>query len=149
MSKLQVLSKKNSDKPARLIFVGPSASDQTEVIEKFAKKNNLNFSIFTEGEWATMEEIDQYIQEEELSKQISNLPIGKNQDFSLDSITKQHIKKILQLKRLNINAVARTLKIGRATLYRKLEKNGLNIKQERQNFLSKKRKNPERKSQAA
>ena len=137
MAKLQVLS----NKKARLIFVGPGSSQKTALIEQFAKKNGLDFSIYSDSEWATMEEIDQYIQEEDLSKQVSNLPMGKNQDFSLDHITRQHIKKILQLKKLNINAVARTLKIGRATLYRKLEKSGLNIKEERKEFLNKKRKN--------
>ena len=141
MAKLQVLSNKKARlKKARLIFVGPGSSNKTALIEQFAKKQGLDFSRYSDSEWATMEEIDQYIQEEELSRQVSNLPMGKNQDFSLDHITRQHIKKILQLKKLNINAVARTLKIGRATLYRKLEKSGLNIKEERKEFLNKNRK---------
>ena len=120
----------------KLILIG---KDDTTVflVKKFAKKHNLEFASYTEHEWATLEEIDQYIQDEELSTQVTSLPIGYNDGVSLDSITKQHIKKVLHLKALNINEVAKTLKISRATLYRKMEENGLNIKEERKELLKK------------
>ena len=118
----------------KLILVGPE-SEVTAVVKKFAKQNNLDFAAYTENEWATLEEVEQYIQDEELSTQIVDLPIGRNEDVSLNSITKKHIQKILHLKKLNVNEVARTLKISRATLYRKMEKNGLSIKKEREKIL--------------
>ena len=102
------------------------------LVAQFAKENSLNFITYTEKEWATLEEIDQYIQEEDLSKQILNLPIGANKDFSLDKLQEETIKKMTQIKNLNINETAKRLKIGRATLYRRLEKYGLNLKTERE-----------------
>jgi len=107
------------------------------IAKKFAKKYSLDFASYTEQDWATLEEIDQYIQDEELSTQVLNLPVGQNEDVSLDSITKKHIEKVLYLKQLNINEVSKTLKISRATLYRKMEQNGLNRKNERKKLLKK------------
>ncbi|MBC6415258.1 MAG: DUF1492 domain-containing protein [Bdellovibrionales bacterium] len=125
----------------KLILVTSKKNDTTtELVKNFAKQARLEFSTYTEDEWATLEEIDQYIQDEEVSKQVVQLPIGKNEDVSLENITKKHIKKILYLKQLNVNEVAKTLKISRATLYRKMEKNGLNIKEERKEMLKKQRK---------
>ena len=114
-----------------LISVGAD-SQQNKSISKFARENQLDFMTYTETEWATLEEIDQYIQEEELSKQIINLPVGSNADFSLDKIQEKTIKKVTQIKNINIQTAAKKLKIGRATLYRKLEKYGLNLKRERE-----------------
>ena len=110
---------------------------QTALSLNLPKKNNLAFTTYTESEWATLEEIDQYIQEEELSKQIINLPLGSNQEFSLDKIQEATIKKVTQMKSLNINEAAKTLKIGRATLYRRLEKYGMDLKKERKELMKK------------
>ena len=121
----------------KLILVGGKNDGTIFLAKKFAKKHGLDFANYTENEWATLEEIDQYIQDEELSTQIVSLPMGNNEDVSLDSITKKHIEKMLYLKQLNINEVAKTLKISRATLYRKMEQNGLNIKNERKELLEK------------
>ena len=119
-----------------LISVGANPK-QNKAISMFARENQLDFMTYTETEWATLEEIDQYIQEEEISKQIVNLPIGANTDFSLDKIQKRTIKKVTQIKNINIHEAAKKLKIGRATLYRKLEKYGLNLKQEREKQIKK------------
>ena len=121
---------------ATLISVGTN-SVTNQLISKFAEENGLAFTTYTENEWATLEEIDQYIQEEDLSKQIINLPVGSNQEFSLDKIQETTIKQVTQMKKLNINEAAKTLKIGRATLYRRLEKYGLDVKKERKELLKK------------
>ena len=127
---------KNHQNKVTLISVGANHL-QKQVISKFARTNHLNLMTYTEEEWATLEEIDQYIQEEELSKQIVNLPIGSNKDFSLDNLQEATIKRVTQIKNLNINEAAKRLKIGRATLYRKLEKYGLQIKNERKKQIKK------------
>ena len=121
---------------ATLISVGTN-SVTNQLITKCAEENGLAFTTYTENEWATLEEIDQYIQEEDLSKQIINLPVGSNQEFSLDKIQETTIKQVTQMKKLNINEAAKTLKIGRATLYRRLEKYGLDVKKERKELLKK------------
>ena len=131
---------KNSNQPEnnKVLLISVGAGRQTNrLISKFANSNHLDFMTYTESEWATLEEIDQYIQEEELSKQIINLPVGANKDFSLEKIQEETIKKVTQIKDININKAAKRLKIGRATLYRKLEKYGLNIKKEREKQLKK------------
>lgn len=120
----------------KLILIGKDEKI-ISLAKNFAKKYNLDFASYTEKDWATLEEIDQYIQDEELSTQVLNLPAGQNEDVSLDSITKKHIEKVLYLKQLNINEVSKTLKISRATLYRKMEQNGLNRKNERKKLLKK------------
>ena len=125
-------------KENKTVLISVGASDtKNRLISKFAEENNLSFTTYTESEWATLEEIDQYIQEEDLSKQIINLPLGSNQEFSLDKIQETTIKKVTQMKNLNINEAAKTLKIGRATLYRRLEKYGLDVKKERKELIKK------------
>lgn len=127
MPKLQVLSKKTeSEKKPRLIFVGDGKPSQA--VSQFAQKHGLEFKVYNDSEWATLEEIDQYIQEEEVSKQIIDLPLGGNAAFSLNSAADQNVKRISQLKKLSVKEAARALKIGRATLYRKLEKNSSRLK---------------------
>ena len=113
-----------------LILVGNNHK-KARLTSHFAQENGLDFMTYTESEWATLEEIDQYIQEEELSKQIINLPVGANKDLSLDKIQEKTIKNITKIKNLKVHEAAKRLKIGRATLYRKLEKYGLNLKKER------------------
>ena len=131
------IKKKNLNGTATVISIGANPL-QNRMISRFARENNLNFMTYTESEWATFEEIDQYIQEEELSKQVINLPIGANQELSLNSIQKNSNKhNSSEIKDINVNKTAKRLKIGRATLYRKLEKYGLSLKKEREKKLKK------------
>ena len=127
-------SKKNS-RP-KLIFVGENKL-QIKKVEKFAQINQYDFLNYSEGEWVTLEEIDQYIQEEELSKQIINLPVGKRTVFSLDDLEAETIKKVIKNVNGNMMKAARTLKIARATLYRKMERYGLNLKEQREKQMKK------------
>lgn len=122
--------KSSINKPAKLIFVGKNKF-QIKAAQKFAQSSKLEFLTYSEGEWATLEEIDQYIQEEEISKKIINLPVGKRTAFSLDDLEAETIKRVVQNVNGNMMKAARTLKIARATLYRKMERYGLNLKKQR------------------
>ena len=140
MPKIKKIQQTEKENQAVLVFVGAN-SEQKNLVSKFARENHLDFRTYTESDWATLEEIDQYIQEEELSKQIINLPIGAaNKEVSLDKLQENTIKKIIQIKNLNVNEAAKILKIGRATLYRKLEKYGMNLKKEREKIKQIKKK---------
>lgn len=118
------------EKP-RLIFVG---SDQLMIkrVQKFSQDNKMLFQHYSEEDWATLEEIDQYIQEEELSKQIVTLPVGKANIHSLSEMEADTIKRVLKHVNGNMAKAARNLKIARATLYRKIEMYGLNLKKQRE-----------------
>ena len=120
----------------KLIFVGENKF-QAKLAEQFAIKNQFLFMSYHEEEWATLEEIDQYIQDEELSKQVVNLPIGKRTISSLEDLEAETIKRVVKNVNGNMIKAARALKIARATLYRKLEKYGLNLKKQREESLKK------------
>ena len=120
----------------RLIFVGEDRV-QLKKAKKFAKNAGFDFYHYSESEWATLEEIDQYIQDEELSKQTIHLPAGRQTVASLDEIEAETIKKALQNTNGNVLKTCRVLKIARATLYRKMERHGLSLKREREQQLKK------------
>ena len=128
----------NKNTGPTLIFVGGNKFHLKRA-EKFAKDNHFKFSSYSDGDWATLEEIDQYIQEEELSKQIVNLPTGQKAVASLDEMEAETIKRVIKSFDGNMIKAARTLKIARATLYRKIERYGWNLKKQREEqFLNKK-----------
>ena len=123
----------------RLILVGENKF-HIKKAENFAKENHFKFHSYPEEEWATLEEIDQYIQEEELSKQIINLPVGKKSISSLEELESETIKRVVQNTNGNMMKAARILKIARATLYRKMEKYGMNLKKQREDLFKKQEK---------
>ena len=120
----------------RLIFVGENPLHLKKV-EKFAKSSGFDFHHYSEAEWATLEEIDQYIQDEELSKKTVHLPAGKKTVASMDEIEAETIRKVLQKTNGNVLKASQALKIARATLYRKMERYGLNLKREREQQMKK------------
>ena len=115
----------------RLVFIGKDEL-LLKKAQKFSRDNKMLFQQYSEEEWATLEEIDQYIQEEELSKQVVNLPIGKVNISSLSEMEADTIKKALKHVNGNMTEAARSLKIARATLYRKIEMYGLSLKKQRE-----------------
>lgn len=142
MSKIQsdkVKVNGNKNVKPKLIFVGENKL-QLKRVEKLAKENNFEFLSYSDGEWATLEEIDQYIQEEELSKQVVNLPVGKKAVSSLDELEAETIKQVIKNLDGNMIKAARTLKIARATLYRKIERYGWNLKKQREEQFGKQEK---------
>lgn len=120
----------------KLIFVGKNKF-QIKRAKKFAESNGFRFLSYSEEDWATLEEIDQYIQEEEFSKKIVALPAGKRTASSLDELEAETIKKVVQDVNGNMMQAARTLKIARATLYRKIERYGMDLKKQREEQVKK------------
>ncbi len=112
-------------------------NDQNAVAEvkNMALKNQYNFTNYTEDDWATFEDIEQYIQDEEISKKIIDLPMGHRPVFSLEEMEAETIKKVINNVNGNAVKAAKALKIGRATLYRKLDKYGFSLKQIRRHRL--------------
>ena len=123
----------------KLIFVGKNKL-QLKRAEQFAKNSRFEFHTYSDEEWATLEEIDQYIQEEEISKQIIKLPVGKKAIPSLDELEAETIKRVVQNTNGNMMKAARALKIARATLYRKMARYGLNLKKQREEQMKKQKK---------
>ena len=116
----------------RLIFVGENKFQEKKA-EQLAKTLKARFMSYSEEEWATLEEIDQYIQDEEVSKQIITLPAGRRAVSSLDEVEAETIKKVMRDFNGNKMKTARALKIARATLYRKMERYGLlNFKKQKE-----------------
>jgi len=135
---LEKNSQKQKDQPC-LILIGENKF-HIKKAKSFAKENHFKFHSYSEEEWATLEEIDQYIQEEELSKQIIDLPVGKKAISSLDELEAETIKSVIQNTNGNMKKAALILKIARATLYRKMEKYGLNLKKQREELFKKQEK---------
>lgn len=127
----QFNNSKGQDIQSKLIFVGEN-NTQFKKVKKFAEDNNLKCLSYSEVEWATLEEIEQYIQDEELSKQVVDLPIGHRAVSSLDKVEAETIKTVIKNSGGNMIKAAQALKIARATLYRKMEKYGLNLKRQRE-----------------
>lgn len=134
---------KKEDSQQKLIIV----SENKFLIKKarqFAEKKRLKLLVFSEEEWVTIEEIDQYIEEEELSKQVVNLPTGYQTISALDMLEAETIKKAIKESNGNMMEAARTLKIARATLYRKIERYGLKLKKQREKQMARQRINLKR-----
>ena len=121
----------------KLIFVGKKTSPEMKKARRLASQYRMAFQSYSEEEWATLEEIEQYIQEEELSKQIIHLPSGLMPVSSLGAMEAETIKRAMKKVNGNVQKAARILQISRATLYRKIEKYCLDIKWEKEDQLKK------------
>lgn len=134
---------KDENSQQKLIIV----SENDLLIKKarqFADKHQLKLLTFSEEEWVTIEEIDQYIEEEELSKQVLNLPTGNETVSALDMLEAETIKKAIKDSNGNMMEASRVLKIARATLYRKIERYGLKLKQQREKQIAKQKEHLKR-----
>ena len=101
-------------------------------MKKMAEQSNYDFGSYSEEEWATIEEIEQHIPDEGISTNVTSLPLGVRPLFSLDEMEAKIIRRTIYKVNGNAAQAARALKIGRATLYRKLDKYGFSLKQVRQ-----------------
>lgn len=107
-------------KNSKLIVIG----DDESLLKKaktFALTNNLILKHYTEEDWATLEEIDQYIQEEDISKQVINLPFGASPIALSSQLEERRIKQSLKRNKQSLTKLAKKMKITRAILYKKLE----------------------------
>jgi len=100
-------------------------------IKKIALQLKCHFASYTEEEWATFDDLEDYIQDEEIAKHIIALPKGDRSVHSLNTIESEAIKQVIHKVGGNAVKAAKVLNIGRATLYRKLRKHRLSLDQAR------------------
>ena len=107
-------------------------SSEVEKAESFACKNSCVFSVYTPEEWGSRSDEAFLFHNEESSQKAIPLPSGKRPVFSLEEIEAYVIEKALTACHGSAARAARLLRIGRATLYRKMERSGLHIERFRQ-----------------
>ena len=128
---------KKNLKPDKIILI----TNDKKTVSKFKKmalESNCKFSNYTEDDWATFDDIEQYIQDEELLRKVVALPSGYRSAFSLEEVEAEAIKRVINGVNGNALRAAKCLKIGRATLYRKLDKYGLSLRAVRSKHQSSK-----------
>ena len=106
-------------------------SDKDFDVEKtrdFSRKNGYSFSVYTPDEWSGRSDEVFLFHNEDHSVKTESLPSGHRPVFSLEEIEAYTIEKVLSLCDGNTSQAARLLRIGRATLYRKIGKLGLQLK---------------------
>ena len=113
--------------PAQIILVSDKATEIQKVGD-FSRKNHYTFSVYTPEEWNSRSDEVFLFHNEECSSKVVALPSGHRPVFSLEEVEAYIIEKVLALCDGNTSKAARLLRIGRATLYRKIEKLGLELK---------------------
>ena len=132
--------------PSQIILISDKVSE-VEKVENFSRKNKWLFSVYTSEEWDSRSDEAFLFHNEEFSQKALSLPSGYRPIFSLDEIEAYIIEKILGICNGNTSKAARLLRIGRATLYRKIEKLGIELEhlkvlREREKERERERKNP-------
>ena len=93
-----------------------------------AKKHRYIFQSYSPKKWEMMEELENQVDEDrEITAKIIPLPTGHTPMSSLKKMESDAIEKVLVSCNGNASKAARILKVGRATLYRKMERLGLDI----------------------
>ncbi|MCY4512905.1 MAG: hypothetical protein OXB86_04380 [Bdellovibrionales bacterium] len=93
-----------------------------------AKKNRYEFQSYSPKKWEMMEELESQVDEDrEITSKIIPLPTGHTPLSSLKKMESDAIEKVLISCNGNASKASRILKVGRATLYRKMERLGLDI----------------------
>lgn len=130
--------KKRKNQVAKLIFVSSDSRKITKA-QKFADKNEYQFDNYTEDEWATVEEINDYIQDEVTCSKIIQLPEGKTPVYE-ETKTPEQEDKIERLAGSDKKKKARIIKIAEAATFKKFEKEGEALKKQREEELKKLKK---------
>ena len=93
-----------------------------------AKKHRYEFQSYSPKKWEMMEELESQVDEDrEITAKIIPLPTGHTPLSSLKKMESDAIEKVLISCNGNASKASRILKVGRATLYRKMERLGLDI----------------------
>ena len=116
---------------SQIILISNKASE-VEKAESFAFKNRCLFSVYTPEEWGSRSDEAFLFHDEDFSQETIPLPSGKRPVFSLEEIEAYVIEKTLTACQGSVSRAARLLRIGRATLYRKMERSGLPIERFRE-----------------
>lgn len=112
---------------SQIILISDKVSE-VQKVESFSRKNRCLFSVYTPEEWSSRSDEAFLFHNEEFSQKALPLPSGYRPIFSLDEIEAYIIEKVLGICSGNTSKAARLLRIGRATLYRKIEKLGIELK---------------------
>ena len=112
--------------PSQIILISDKVSE-VEKAEDFSRKNKWLFAVYTPEEWNSRSDEAFLFHNEEFSQKALPLPSGYRPIFSLDEIEAYIIEKVLGICNGNTSKAARLLRIGRATLYRKIEKLGIEL----------------------
>ena len=115
---------------AQMILVSNNTSDVKKA-KGFSKKNGWSLASYTKEEWGGKGDEIFLVHNEDESALVKPLPSGHRPVFSLEEIEAYTIEKVLSLCKGNASKAARLLRIGRATLYRKIERLGLQTKSDK------------------
>ena len=131
-------------KMGKVIFI---SNDKKAVrkIKSVAVKEKFDYSTYTEEEWATFEDIEHYLNGDD-PRDIPVLPVGSSPLSVLDVVEIKTIKKVMAATGGNVSQASGILNIGRATLYRKLERLQLDLKDVRSNKNSETEKKSKQKN---
>ena len=119
---------------SKIIFVSDSPMDR-EFVEDFAKNNQYAVECYSNKEWKKQTwngSLPSTGDDREYSEPIDNMipfSIANNSAGfnTIESVTTEAIKKALIISNGNASKAAGMLKIGRATLYRKIKQLGFDL----------------------
>ena len=135
----------------KLLFISNSLAD-VEKVKYFAKKNHFSFEHYSKEEWKNLsakgvkwaKEVKWTKGTKKNQKKPSNtinhslsiikMPVTGSSIQTMDEIKFEGIKTALLQSRGNASKAAKSLKISRATLYRKLYELGMNLESMRKNI---------------
>lgn len=125
----------------KLIFISNSLVD-IEDVKEFAKNKNYLIEHYSKEEWSTSKYSQRSNAKSNLSNDTQKHPLSivpslnpiNNTPQTMNEIKVEAIRHALLRSRGNASKAADILKIGRATLYRKIKELGLNLESMRQNL---------------
>ncbi len=114
----------------KLIFVSDSLTDLQQV-KMFSQHYNYQLEHYSHLDWKNNHRVRRNSQNKKFEKPVSSIvhfPLAKNTAFnSMEDIKSQAIQQALFVCRGNASRAAEMLKIGRATLYRKIKQFHLDL----------------------
>ena len=113
--------------PVKMILITDSSAHILKG-KAIAKKNGYSFKSYSTKKWEMIEELESQVDEDrEITAKIIPLPTGHTPLSSLKKMESDTIEKVLISCNGNASKASRILKVGRATLYRKMDRLGLDI----------------------
>ena len=119
-------------------MISNSLADVQDVME-FAKDRGYSLVYYSKEEWENREaQLQQTLEKNDDSTNKENgqekktpsatVPISLYRAHTMEKIKEESIRQALRMHHGNTTRVAKSLKIGRATLYRKIKKMKINLK---------------------
>ena len=121
----------------KLIVISNSLADVQDVME-FAKEHGYGMVYYSREEWHDRESQYQQALKQSAGLEEANgknegegekvIPFYSSAAYSMEKIKEESIKHALRKYKGNTTRAAKSLKIGRATLYRKIKQMNINLK---------------------